>query len=189
MALPPGAIRPGAFTLTAQGLARDITLDIQLSQPFTPNNIPSPEPPLVSAKALLDTGSSNCSITKTKAEELGLVPIGKTEVFHAVGSTIRDAFLLNVYLPNRFSMPMVRVTECTSVQGGFDFIIGMEILTLGDLAITNFGGKTVVSFRMPSMKTIDFVQEFKLTETMGHTGRNDPCPCGSKKKYKYCHGK
>jgi preprotein translocase subunit SecA len=42
---------------------------------------------------------------------------------------------------------------------------------------------------MPSMKTIDFVQEFKLTETMGHTGRNDPCPCGSKKKYKYCHGK
>ena len=20
-------------------------------------------------------------------------------------------------------------------------------------------------------------------------GRNDPCPCGSKKKFKYCHGK
>ncbi|MCK5121221.1 MAG: SEC-C domain-containing protein, partial [Methylococcales bacterium] len=20
-------------------------------------------------------------------------------------------------------------------------------------------------------------------------GRNDPCPCGSKKKYKQCHGK
>jgi preprotein translocase subunit SecA len=20
-------------------------------------------------------------------------------------------------------------------------------------------------------------------------GRNDPCPCGSGKKYKYCHGK
>jgi preprotein translocase subunit SecA len=20
------------------------------------------------------------------------------------------------------------------------------------------------------------------------TGRNDPCPCGSGKKYKYCHG-
>jgi preprotein translocase subunit SecA len=21
------------------------------------------------------------------------------------------------------------------------------------------------------------------------TGRNEPCPCGSGKKYKYCHGK
>ena len=23
----------------------------------------------------------------------------------------------------------------------------------------------------------------------GHVGRNDPCPCGSGKKYKQCHGK
>ena len=24
---------------------------------------------------------------------------------------------------------------------------------------------------------------------MGKIGRNDPCPCGSGKKYKHCHGK
>ena len=24
---------------------------------------------------------------------------------------------------------------------------------------------------------------------MKHVGRNDPCPCGSGKKYKHCHGK
>ena len=23
----------------------------------------------------------------------------------------------------------------------------------------------------------------------GHVGRNDPCPCGSGKKFKSCHGK
>jgi len=23
----------------------------------------------------------------------------------------------------------------------------------------------------------------------GHVGRNDPCPCGSGKKFKACHGK
>jgi preprotein translocase subunit SecA len=22
-----------------------------------------------------------------------------------------------------------------------------------------------------------------------HVGRNDPCPCGSGKKYKHCHGR
>jgi preprotein translocase subunit SecA len=26
-------------------------------------------------------------------------------------------------------------------------------------------------------------------ERLASTGRNDPCPCGSGKKYKQCHGK
>jgi preprotein translocase subunit SecA len=25
--------------------------------------------------------------------------------------------------------------------------------------------------------------------TWGKVGRNEPCPCGSGKKYKHCHGK
>jgi preprotein translocase subunit SecA len=32
----------------------------------------------------------------------------------------------------------------------------------------------------------------KVQPTVRHTqkvGRNDPCPCGSGKKYKHCHGK
>jgi len=28
----------------------------------------------------------------------------------------------------------------------------------------------------------------KDPETWGHVGRNEPCPCGSGKKYKNCHG-
>jgi preprotein translocase subunit SecA len=26
-------------------------------------------------------------------------------------------------------------------------------------------------------------------ETWGKVGRNEPCPCGSGKKFKHCHGK
>ena len=26
-------------------------------------------------------------------------------------------------------------------------------------------------------------------ETWGRVGRNEPCPCGSGRKYKHCHGK
>ena len=33
------------------------------------------------------------------------------------------------------------------------------------------------------------VQEQKPVKTMPKVGRNDPCPCGSGKKYKNCHGK
>ena len=29
----------------------------------------------------------------------------------------------------------------------------------------------------------------KRDETFKGVGRNDPCPCGSGKKYKRCHGK
>ncbi len=28
----------------------------------------------------------------------------------------------------------------------------------------------------------------KVTRTMAKVGRNDPCPCGSSKKFKHCHG-
>jgi len=35
----------------------------------------------------------------------------------------------------------------------------------------------------PASKSAPFVRQ------MGKIGRNDPCPCGSGKKYKHCHGK
>ena len=41
-------------------------------------------------------------------------------------------------------------------------------------------------------RAIDSSQEVKV-ETIRNradrVGRNDPCPCGSGKKYKHCHGK
>jgi len=35
----------------------------------------------------------------------------------------------------------------------------------------------------PAPKPAPFVRQ------IGKIGRNDPCPCGSGKKYKHCHGK
>jgi preprotein translocase subunit SecA len=32
-------------------------------------------------------------------------------------------------------------------------------------------------------------EEPRPTSTVPKVGRNDPCPCGSGKKYKQCHGK
>jgi hypothetical protein len=36
-------------------------------------------------------------------------------------------------------------------------LIGMNIITMGDFAITNHRGQTVMSFRVPSLQKIDFV--------------------------------
>ena len=38
----------------------------------------------------------------------------------------------------------------------FGMLIGMDIITLGDFAITNLNGQTVMSFRLPSSGRIDF---------------------------------
>jgi preprotein translocase subunit SecA len=32
-------------------------------------------------------------------------------------------------------------------------------------------------------------QNVQVQRSVPKVGRNDPCPCGSGKKYKYCHGK
>lgn len=40
-----------------------------------------------------------------------------------------------------------------------DLIIGMDIMTQGDLSLTNMEGRTVFSFRIPSLHVVDFEAE------------------------------
>ena len=75
----------------------------------------------------------------------------------------------------------------------------MDIITRGDFAISNVNGETTFSFRLPSIRTIDFVKEGEQirnaqtkadpVKKIPKISRNAPCPCGSGKKYKNCHGK
>jgi hypothetical protein len=87
------------------------------------------------------------------------------------------------------------VSECTelSTDGSIGVLIGMNIINKGDFAITNFQGKTTMSFRIPSKQKIDFVEGLKTSRPLVKSklpSRNDPCPCGkSEKKYKHCCGK
>jgi preprotein translocase subunit SecA len=59
-----------------------------------------------------------------------------------------------------------------------------------------FGGTTTGSTGAPQQKASDVVSEAaaavekaKPVRTMPKVGRNDPCPCGSGKKFKQCCGK
>ena len=44
-----------------------------------------------------------------------------------------------------------------------------------------------MSFRTPSMVEIDYVAQHNRV-AFGGVSRNDPCPCGSGRKFKVCHG-
>jgi hypothetical protein len=42
---------------------------------------------------------------------------------------------------------------------GAEALIGMDVIVNGDFAVTNYGGKTKMSFRVPSLADIDFVRD------------------------------
>lgn len=180
-----------AFTTKSEGRIREIITDIGVSLPFIEDDIPQSDNRILRTKALWDTGATNCVVTKQTAKELNLKPISVTKVSHADGISLANVYLVNIYLPNNLVVPSVRVTECADNAGNFGVIIGMEVITMGDFAITNVETKTTVSFRIPSIKTIDYVQEADDIRNIPYrnVGRNDNCPCGSGLKYKKCHGK
>jgi preprotein translocase subunit SecA len=46
------------------------------------------------------------------------------------------------------------------------------------------GGVAAISMRQNASQP----EAAQVKRTAEKVGRNDPCPCGSGKKYKYCHG-
>ncbi len=168
-----------------------------VSSAFDPRNGGKP-PQIYQFNGLWDTGATGSVISQIVVDNLGLIPITKTKVYHTDGYSISDVYVINLILPNKVIFPLVKVT--VGKLTGFDVLIGMDIINKGDFSITNVTGNTVFSFRYPSIKEVDYVKELKISEpestslisdkkSIPKVGRNEPCPCGNGKKYKQCHGK
>jgi hypothetical protein len=108
---------------------------------------------------LWDTGAQASVITKKLASELKLVSIGKARVYGSTGSDVRDKYLFNIFLPNKVGYPGRTVTECEKLAGGFEALIGMDIIASGDFALTNKDGHTMLTFQVPSTHELDFSAE------------------------------
>ena len=80
----------------------------------------------------------------------------------------------------------VKVTE-GNLPEHTDLLIGMDVITIGDFVITNFEGKTKMSFGIPSSHSYDYAETIKDKNEKINSKRK--CNCGSGKKYIYCHGK
>ena len=175
-----------AFTLKVPGIASALISEIGVSSAYDASNPPATVPPTTHTKALWDTGASKSVVSSAFAKKLGLTPVGSSKVRHAGGESLSNTFLVNLFLPNKVSIHGVLVTEFDP-HDHFDVIIGMDVIALGDFSVTNVGGKTCMSFRTPSIETIDYVVDAQRL-TKASVGRNDPCPCNSGKKFKKCCG-
>lgn len=178
-----------SFTVEYSGRVQSIETNCGISQAYNPAYIPNSVPPaMYEFPALWDTGAMGSVIDSSIVKELGLKPTGNARVFHANGESIVNTYSVSIGLPNGVTFPTVRVTEGN--LNGIKVLIGMDIISNGDFAVTSNKGKTKFSFQVPSTHDIDFVKESNTATSVKDKkpGRNDPCPCGSGKKYKNCHG-
>jgi len=184
------SVKHHCFTAKAPGRANQLTSKAHVAPAIVSQN-----PGKIDAReyvAIWDTGATATMITKKVADECGLKPISLTQVHTAGGTRNANVYLVSVGLPNRVMIPNVRVTEGILI-GESDILIGMDIISQGDFAVTNYMGLTAFSFRLPSAELIDFVKQKPPVPMPAvakkKIGQNERCPCGSGKKYKKCCGK
>jgi hypothetical protein len=102
---------------------------------------------------LIDTGATGSCVSDSLAKEMRISSFAKDSVY-----SIHDIKTVPIYCVNRF-LPNGSIFKQLKVYD-FDFIIGMNILRQGDMAITTARNETVFSFRIPSGDNhIDFMSD------------------------------
>ena len=155
-----------AFTSVSPMYNMEIITDAFVSAPSKPSEKKS----VIRVKALWDTGASKSVVTPHIIQQLGIKADGAAKVCHAGGESMVGTYLVDIILPNKILLPGIRVSECAEQGPHFDIIIGMDIISLGDLSITGQGIKRMVSFCFPSTAIIDYAQMLRQVEVVKQQG-------------------
>lgn len=175
-----------AYTFPNDRIVNRILITCNIDKPKTGESLSS------SVVALWDTGATKTCISEALVHQLGLAPDDIMDLKMA-DSSIHQSNVYSVQITmGKFIIPFIRVCDLPMINTGHDVIIGMDVMNRGDLSITNYQGKTILSFREPSLNKIDYVEELahykKMYLSRAKSG-NHICPCGSNKLWKNCHGK
>ena len=107
-------------------------------------------------KAQRDTGATGTCISKGLVQKLGLVPTGMIKVHTPSGVGLMNKYMVNLILNNEVRISNVTVMDSEIGNQGIDVLIGMDIITMGDFAVSNYVGRTQFSFRFPSQEHIEY---------------------------------
>lgn len=113
-------------------------------------------PSFIECRAIWDTGAMSTTISPQLAHKLGLASFGMVKMRHANGEAIVDTHVVNLLLPNKMGVKTLPVME--GAMTDVDLLIGMDVITLCDFAITNKEGKTIFSFDIPSCHETDYTK-------------------------------
>ena len=179
-----------AFTFYASGLASELCCQVWVSDSFRTSISPTGnELAGMECKSVWDTGATNSVISERLVSRMELPVISEVPTTGVNGTFVTTLHVIDLWLPNHIVMPRLRVSK--GILEEEDVLIGMDVITRGDFAVSNYNGKTSFTFRVPSVAVTDYVKLIQLTgqARSAQIGRNALCPCGSGKKYKNCHGR
>ena len=111
----------------------------------------SQSPRNIKTSALWDTGAMLSAITPEIADKLNLIPFNRVKVNGINNSSLADVVKVSLKLPNHVILNNFNVAVCNLVKD-VNFLIGMDIIQLGDFSISNGAGKTLFTFAMPSFE-------------------------------------
>ncbi len=146
-----------AFTTVNNGIANKLLNDVRIVYGDLETT----------AKAQWDTGATGSCISYDVVKSLKLVPTGKKNIQTPSGVRQVNTYLVNTILPNNVTINDVEVCDSEIGNQGIGMLVGMDIINLGDFALSNNNGQTVFSFRIPSMKKTDYVKEINLERLIG----------------------
>ncbi len=103
-----------------------------------------------------DTGATYSSISFELVQALNLKPMKKDNGITVGGSYTANVYEIIILLHDIYPVK-AEVQAVPNINAtGIDLLIGMDVIYLGDFAISNYHGKTCFSFRIPSQNHIDF---------------------------------
>jgi hypothetical protein len=155
-----------ALTLKGDGLLRVLSSEVGVSIPVVQGVVSKAQPKIVSFTGIWDTGATGTMVTSKVVGALSLKATGQTDVHTADGTHTCNTYIIDLYLPMmEVAIRGLNVTEGTLV--GADVLIGMDVITLGDFSICNSNGKTIMSFGMPPVESIDYVKKYNEAKNVG----------------------
>lgn len=146
-----------AFPTYFDRKTNQIITDVFVSD--TLQKVPVPaydDPQALKCKSLWDTGATNTVISQRLVTSLNLSVISKTQIFGVNNLSETTIHAIDLWLPNHCVIRKIPAAKGELSQDS-DVLIGMDIISRGDLSISNFNDRTIFSFRYPSVGNIDFV--------------------------------
>lgn len=135
----------------------EIATEVKVSVAYDEIRQPKlPHPRFETCRALWDTGAMSSVITPALASRLGLKSLGLSLMQHTNGKVLVNTYAINLLLPNKMEVKTLYVME--GAMEDTDVLIGMDVITLCDFAVTNKDGKTLFSFDIPSCHETDYTK-------------------------------
>lgn len=111
---------------------------------------------IVPVRAQWNIGATGTCISKRLVKELNLTPTGMINVHTPSGVGTMNKYMVNLILNNEVRILNVVVMDSEIGNQGIDVLIGMDIISNGDFAVSNFEGRTQFSFRLPSQEHVEY---------------------------------